>query len=736
MGDRFENASSPSANEAVRLQLAKITASQQFSGAPSLGRFLTFIVEETLNGRGAQIKEYLIGVDVFERGEAFDPRIDPIVRVQAGKLRKRLQDFYGRDGASDEIVIDLPKGSYLPLIRERTTIKPPQMAAADALSQKSSPPSARFWKAGAVAFGILTLASGALRFIPRADSRGPFQLALTRLTAHSGQTTHPAVSPDGKLLAFSSDRGPAGDSNIWVQPFTGGEALQLTQNPAADTSPDFSPDGSHLVFRSWRDGGGIYTVPVLGGRERRIADGGYSPRFSPDGKWVAFAQDGIQVVPAGGGDAIRLSGDVGGAACPLWSPDGQHLVFVGRAGDKYDWWVAPLGRDRSPRLTGVSADLRKSGLKDFDETTCPSAWSGSEVVFTLKVDGMGNLWKVPLSTKSWKADGGPTQLVPGPGVDHARVVQSSSGPVRLVFATDTNVSHLWSLPVEANRGEARGDIEQLTRDASLVSGLEGSRPVLSSNGNRLIFPSARSGNLDIWLKELSSGREESLTVDQRPEHQPVIDATGGRIAYQVSDGGRSAVYSLDMATRLPRKVCDDCDHPMDLSADGRYLLYRGREPWGLHLLELPSGKAVALFKDPAQFAMEATFSPDMNWIALVVRKGKTERLHAYLAPLSGHNLGATDTWIPITSEMYHLHLNWSPDGNRLYYFATRDDRRCLWSLRLDAATKRPNGEPVAVRHFHTVQHYPLSGSWISVARNRLAFNLTDVTSNIWMADSR
>jgi Tol biopolymer transport system component len=303
----------------------------------------------------------------------------------------------------------------------------------------------------------------------------------------------------------------------------------------------------------------------------------------------------------------------------------------------------------------------------------------------------------------------------------------------LVFATDSSISHIWSLPVDSNQAEVRGDIQQLTRDASLVGGLEGTRPILSSVGNRLFFASARSGNLDIWLKGLSSGREESLTADPRPEHQPVADAAGERIAYQVSDGDRSAVYSLDVATRLPRKVCDDCEHPMDLSVDGSLLLYRGREPWGLNVLDMRTGRTVALLKDPAQAVTEASFSPDTSWIALVVRKGQAERLDAYIAPFSQQKLGAADTWVPITSEMYHLHLNWSPDGNRLYYFATRDDHRCLWTLRLDVATKRPLAEPVAIRHFHTVQHYPLSGSWISVAPDRLAFNLTDVTSNIWTA---
>src|SRR5689334_23091134 len=74
-------------SEAVREQLERICESRGFASAESLRRFLSFIVEKTLQGQGAQLKEYLIGVDVFDRGEKFDPRLDSIVRVQGSKLR-------------------------------------------------------------------------------------------------------------------------------------------------------------------------------------------------------------------------------------------------------------------------------------------------------------------------------------------------------------------------------------------------------------------------------------------------------------------------------------------------------------------------------------------------------------------------------------------------------------------------------------------------------------------------
>ena len=83
--------------------------------SPSLCRFLRYIVEETLAGRGTAIKEVVLGVQVFDRGENFNPRLDPIVRVQARNLRARMARYYAGPGAQDPIRIELPKGAYVPV---------------------------------------------------------------------------------------------------------------------------------------------------------------------------------------------------------------------------------------------------------------------------------------------------------------------------------------------------------------------------------------------------------------------------------------------------------------------------------------------------------------------------------------------------------------------------------------------------------------------------------------------
>jgi TolB-like protein/Tfp pilus assembly protein PilF len=100
--------------QAIRQQLNKILCSEGFARAERMSRFLRFIVEQTLKGAGAQLKEYLVGVEVFDRGEAFDPRTDPVVRGEARRLRVKLRDYYESEGRTDPIRFALPKGSYIP----------------------------------------------------------------------------------------------------------------------------------------------------------------------------------------------------------------------------------------------------------------------------------------------------------------------------------------------------------------------------------------------------------------------------------------------------------------------------------------------------------------------------------------------------------------------------------------------------------------------------------------------
>lgn len=106
----------------LRSQVGKILSSPFFSQSARLSRFLDYVVDKTINGQSDRLKGYTIGVEVFDRDKSFDPSIDAIVRVEAGRLRSKLLEYYQTDGLNDPVLIELPKGNYSPLFKKSRTI--------------------------------------------------------------------------------------------------------------------------------------------------------------------------------------------------------------------------------------------------------------------------------------------------------------------------------------------------------------------------------------------------------------------------------------------------------------------------------------------------------------------------------------------------------------------------------------------------------------------------------------
>src|SRR5499427_10114184 len=110
--------------EAVRLQLERVLGSPGFARNERMSRFLRFVVEGHLDGRDVELKESVIAVEVFGRRPDFDSRLDPVVRTEAVRLRARLSDYYQNSGKADSVVIELPKGGYIPRFRETPKEQP------------------------------------------------------------------------------------------------------------------------------------------------------------------------------------------------------------------------------------------------------------------------------------------------------------------------------------------------------------------------------------------------------------------------------------------------------------------------------------------------------------------------------------------------------------------------------------------------------------------------------------
>ncbi|TJX07263.1 MAG: hypothetical protein E5X43_01680, partial [Mesorhizobium sp.] len=111
------------APEDCRAQLARILNSADFDATGRERRFLSHVVEETLAGRGDRIKAYSIAVEVFGRDMSFDPQTDPIVRIEAGHLRRGLERYYLTAGHDDPILITIPKGGYVPTFSVRSPLE-------------------------------------------------------------------------------------------------------------------------------------------------------------------------------------------------------------------------------------------------------------------------------------------------------------------------------------------------------------------------------------------------------------------------------------------------------------------------------------------------------------------------------------------------------------------------------------------------------------------------------------
>src|SRR5579864_2136260 len=152
--------------DSIRAALDKILASPGFATADRISRFLRYTVEETLHGQTDKLKESLLGIDVFGRKPTYDPRVDAVVRTEAVKLRARLREYYETEGREDEIVIDLPKGGYIPAFRYRE--KP---VAEPAASVVQDPRRGHRWQPAVATIFVIALLTISIYWISKARTR-------------------------------------------------------------------------------------------------------------------------------------------------------------------------------------------------------------------------------------------------------------------------------------------------------------------------------------------------------------------------------------------------------------------------------------------------------------------------------------------------------------------------------------------------------------------------------------
>ncbi|MDQ3439201.1 MAG: hypothetical protein M3478_02485, partial [Planctomycetota bacterium] len=149
---RMASTPSPLSPDFVRAQLERVLAADTFANAGRISRLLRYVVDRTLAGEADQLKEYVVGTEVFDRGDAYDPRLDSIVRVEARRLRAKLEDYYQGPGKDDPLVITVPRGSYVPAFALRpdssaTVVEPSFVPpTANASVPPPAPATARSWR--------------------------------------------------------------------------------------------------------------------------------------------------------------------------------------------------------------------------------------------------------------------------------------------------------------------------------------------------------------------------------------------------------------------------------------------------------------------------------------------------------------------------------------------------------------------------------------------------------------
>jgi serine/threonine protein kinase len=559
-----------------------------------------------------------------------------------------------------------------------------------------------------------------------------------RLTSDAGLSTYPALSPDGKFVAYASDRG-AGNLNIWLQQVGGGAPIRLTKGDDDDHEPSFSPDGTRIVFRSERDHGGIYVISALGGDVRKIAPEGRDPRFSPDGTRVAYwlgvvggdveaaGAARIFVVPAGGGTPTEVQPSFASARYPVWLADSRHLLFTGSRdangppAERSAWWIAPV--DGGPAIRTGAYDLcRAQGLKPY-----PGSWTvdDNRLIFSASAGDSTDLWELTLTARDWKVAAGPKRLTFGASDG----LYPSFAAGRLAFASPSSTVHIWMLPLSANRTT---EPRQLTSGAA-----DDTQASLSSDGKTLTYISYREGNYDIWLKNLVTGRDVRLLETRENEYYPTLSPDGSRLAFYTERDGKRTTYVMHTTGGAPEKICEDCGTISSWSADNRHLLYiRALEQprRSIGVLEVATGQKTAVLEHPQYNLYQPVYSPDGRWIAFYARITPSRNQMFVAQPHT-----PPQQWIPITDgSTYDLKPRWSPEGSELYFFSERDRFRCIWAQGVDRTTRRPVSAPRAVCHFHSSQrplmNVAVNALGLAVAADKIVFNLLETHGNIWLTD--
>ena len=352
------------------------------------------------------------------------------------------------------------------------------------------------------------------------------QRALTRLTSDDGLQTGATWSPDGRFIAYSSDRG--GKFDIWIQQISGGDPIQITKGPGQNWQPDWSPDGKYIAYRSEEGEGGIYIMPALGGAglQRKIASFGYYPRWSPDSSRILLQPAyGLFVVGLNGDAPREVMTDLpqnSVSTFSAWHPDGKRIttwmfdntqnLVIGSDSPLPHFSTEPVDGGRAiesrfpPSLQKQIEALEVApGFPEW-RMDFRFAWapSGKAIYFERSFRGARNLWRMTVDPATLQ----PTnveRLTTSAGLD-AELSVSPDG-TKLAFTSERQQIRAWALPFDANHGRVTGPGEPVTS-----AGIEAWALDLSRDGKKLSVWGDRDGKPGVWETSVPNGREQPFVA--------------------------------------------------------------------------------------------------------------------------------------------------------------------------------------------------------------------------------
>jgi eukaryotic-like serine/threonine-protein kinase len=427
---------------------------------------------------------------------------------------------------------------------------------------------------------------------PVAPPVHPAAPRLVPLTTFPGYEYTPAFSPDAKQVAFSWD-GPKEDNfDIYVMLIGTSTSVRLTTDPAPEGYPVWSPDGRRIAFVRLGTKPAVMLMSALGGSERELAETtvrGNGIDWSPDGKSIAFP-----AVPAPGKDSeiVLLSPDTGerrvvtapppgafGDAMPRFSPDGKTLAFLREREDSY-WTLWAVS------LTTPSARARNISPATARVYSSAFAWTrdGRELVFSGAFQGASRgLWRMA-------ADGhAPPVPVVGVGQNPSHVAIAPHDGL-LAYSQAVSDVNIWRLDLEAGRPAA----EPVKVIASTM--MDGA-PDYSPDGQRVVFVSTRSGTYEIWVCNADGSNPTPVTHMGAPmSGSPRWSPDGKTIAFDSNAEGQEEIYTVSADGGPPRRLTDSpsLDVVPTWSRDGRWIYFTSQRTGTRQIWKMPAGGGTAV----------------------------------------------------------------------------------------------------------------------------------------------